>query len=102
MSKPGDKVIALLDATEGVVRSFGEGTYAGDFPVAPEAGCMNFGQKNPRIDLDDGKTVWGCECWWGEADAVRKRFPHDWVWEHVDIDAHRAKSKAGQESQEKQ
>jgi hypothetical protein len=19
---------------------------------------------NPRIDLDDGTVVWGCECWW--------------------------------------
>lgn len=19
---------------------------------------------NPRLDLDDGGTVWGCECWW--------------------------------------
>lgn len=20
---------------------------------------------NPKIILDDGEVVWGCECWWG-------------------------------------
>lgn len=24
--------------------------------------------KNPRIRLDDGSIIWGCECWWGKAD----------------------------------
>lgn len=24
--------------------------------------------KNPQIRLDSGAIVWGCECWWGEAD----------------------------------
>jgi len=23
---------------------------------------------NPKIRLDSGGVVWGCECWWGEAD----------------------------------
>jgi hypothetical protein len=25
---------------------------------------------NPKIVLDGGGVVWGCECWWGEADAA--------------------------------
>lgn len=88
MSKAGDRVIALMNAKDGVVRSFGAGVYAGDFPVAPEAGGFNFGQLNPRIDLDNGKTVWGCECWWGDEEAVKKRFPEGdkWKWETIDID----------------
>jgi len=85
----GSRVIALLEAKDGVVRSFGEGVYAGDFPLPPEAGGFNFGQANPRIDLDNGKTVWGCESWWGPADKVRARFPADWRWELVDIEEHR-------------
>jgi len=24
--------------------------------------------ENPRIRLDDGSVIWGCQCWWGEAD----------------------------------
>lgn len=27
---------------------------------------------NPRITLDDGRIVWGAQCWWGPEDAVRK------------------------------
>ena len=29
--------------------------------------------KNPRITLDDGRVVWGCQCWWGPEEAIRKR-----------------------------
>lgn len=31
------------------------------------------GWTNPRITLDDGRVVWGCQCWWGPEDAIRKR-----------------------------
>lgn len=78
----------MCNAKDGVVYSFGEGTYAGDFPLPPEAGGFNFGQDNPRIDLDSGKTVWGCECWWGAADVMRERLS-GWKWEIIDIDEHR-------------
>lgn len=81
MTKVGTRVLALLDAREGVVRSFGEGVYAGDF-VPPED--IGFGIPNPRIDLDNGKVVWGMECWWGDVDSVRKRFQGEWKWEQVD------------------
>ena len=95
MTKPGTRVIAIHDAKDSVVKSFGSGVYAGDFKVAPEAGGMNFGQDNPRIDLDSGKTVWGCECWWGEEKAVRNRFPLDhWTWKDVDIDEVRQEGRA--------
>jgi hypothetical protein len=23
---------------------------------------------NPKIELDDGAVVWGCQCWWGPGD----------------------------------
>jgi hypothetical protein len=90
----GTRVIALLDAGNGVVRSFGEGVYAGDFPLPPEAKFFIFRQSNPRIDLDNGKTVWGCECWWGPADKVRARIPEDWKWETVDIENYRQNNEA--------
>ena len=83
----GSRVIALMEAdVEGkVIKSFGEGVYAGDFLLPPE---YNYGQINPRIDLDNGKTVWGCESWWGPADVIRKMYV-GWKWEVVDIDEHR-------------
>lgn len=29
---------------------------------------------NPRIDLDNGTSVWGFMCWWGPIDAFEKRY----------------------------
>ena len=91
ITKVGDRVIAIASAKDGVVKSFGAGVYAGDFKLPKDAAGLNFGQTNPRIDLDTGKTVWGCECWWGPEETVKKRFPADWVWESVEIDEYRAR-----------
>jgi hypothetical protein len=33
---------------------------------------MNFGIPNPTIKLDTGKTVYGCECWWGSESKVKE------------------------------
>ena len=101
MTAIGTRVTAILGAKDGVVQSFGDGVYAGDFPLPPEAGGFNFGQANPRIDLDSGKTVWGCESWWGPCDAVRKRLPQDWKWEFVDVDEHRKANDLNQRREHK-
>jgi len=53
---------------------------------------------NPRITLENGKTIWGYECWWREAtsfDALPK--PEDFKLVEVDIDIARAQAKAAQE-----
>ncbi len=81
MIKVGDRVIAILSSDDSTVRSFGEGVYAGDFPLPDYAGGFNFGQVNPRIDLDSGKTVWGCECWWGKVETVKQRIGS----RHIDL-----------------
>lgn len=31
------------------------------------------GAPNPRITLDSGEVVWGCLCWWGEAEKFDKQ-----------------------------
>ena len=89
----GSRVIAILEVKDGIVRAFGEGIYAGDFKLPPNVGGFNFGQENPRIDLDDGGVVWGCESWWGPAESTRIRFPADkFKWEAVDLAEHRART----------
>jgi len=92
----GTRVTAILSAGRGIVKSFGDGVYAGDFKLPDDASGFNFGQDNPRIDLDNGKTVWGCECWWGPTEEIKKRF-QDWKIETVDIDEYR---KIGREAKE--
>jgi len=73
--KIGDRVGALISKKDGVVRFLGWGTYAGEHIPGPEAGFLapllrEAGLKNPRIDLDSGKSVYGCECWWGPPSIV--------------------------------
>jgi len=48
----------------------GYGEYLGEFDCERLKRC--FGVKseilNPKIRMDDGREMWGCECWWGNAE----------------------------------
>jgi len=92
--KVGDKVIAMSHAENGVIYIFGVGIYAGQFVPPPDIGGLNLGLPNPRIDLDDGKTVWGCECWWGSVASIEEKFGN-LKCEVVDIDDARTQAKGG-------
>lgn len=86
MSKPGDRVGAILSASNGECQFLGFGVYVGD-EVPPEyAGGFNAGLPNPKIQLDSGKEVFGCECWWGPELSVKERLSkYDKIIE-IDID----------------
>ena len=83
MTKPGDRVGAILSGTGGdnpTVQFLGYGTYVGDeVPDADAAGWVaealrEAGATNPKSVLDNGDVVWGCECWFGEESAFDRRF----------------------------
>lgn len=88
----GSRVGAIL-TTEGTrkVHFLGYGTYVGDEVPKEAVGMLaemarSFKRTNPKIALDSGKVVYGCECWWGPEDEVRQRLEtFDEVVE-VDID----------------
>jgi hypothetical protein len=106
-------VVAISHTREGRVYIFGRGVYEGDFPyedvtstepilpgsqadaeyvercIADESLSMT----NPRIRLDSGKVVWGCECWWGDEPGFEKKYgggTSEIVV--VDVDEERAKA----------
>jgi hypothetical protein len=97
--RPDTRVTALLCVDGDKVYSFGDGTYVGDEVPPPEInpefraamGELGMAERpNPKIDLDSGKTVWGCECWWGPADEIKSKFPEDkFDWINVDIEKER-------------
>ena len=73
----GDRVGAILSADKDSVRFLGYGTYAGRKVPHKGAGGMagmmaEVGLTNPRIDLDSGEVVYGCECWWGSATKIEE------------------------------
>ena len=73
--KVGTRVGAFqgTDDKTRTVKLLGYGVYEGDYVVGEEdpspvgwlgAMMVEEGLRNPRIRLDSGKVVWGCECWW--------------------------------------
>ncbi len=65
---------------EGKVLSiFGFGVYLGDKVPDKEVGGF-MGEElrkqkieNPTIKLDNGNITYGCECWWGSEDSIKKQ-----------------------------
>lgn len=93
----GYRVGAIMGGDDKSVKFFGYGVYEGDFELPGSVGGFNFGQKNPRIKLDSGKIVWGCECWWGPEENIKKNLE---IYKSqgleiidVDIEEEREKSK---------
>jgi len=75
-----------MDGDKESVRFFGFGEYVGDEVPPPEINpILNIGRPNPKIVLDNGKVVWGCECWWGPEAKIHKMLEGKIVI-NVDID----------------
>ena len=68
---PDSRIIAVHRIDEHAITIFGHGVYDGDFLVSPDASgpfaeaLRELGRTNPRLTMDSGQVVWGCECWWG-------------------------------------
>lgn len=97
----GTRAIAISHSKDKTIYIFGYGTYEGDkVPGQDEkttpAGTMGeiiteAKVANPLIKLDNGKVVWGCECWWGELEGFAEKYK-DYTIVEVDIDASRTKT----------
>jgi hypothetical protein len=90
--KIGDRVGALLstDRDARVVELLGYGVYEGAEVPPDSVGGFNIGLSNPKLRLDSGKVVWGCECWWGPELQVSRNVKglvdDGWTVRDVDID----------------
>lgn len=94
MREIGTRVGAVQSADESEVRFYGFGTYDGDEVPPPGVQMMGIevheiGITNPKITLDSGKVVFGCECWWGDEERVRQMIGDRRIIE-VDIETARA------------
>ena len=88
--KANKRVGAWLSADDEQVHLLGYGVYVGDEVPGPEVGGLGefvrtLGHTNPKIVLDSGKVVWGCECWWGSEDEMVRKIAGRRVVD-VDID----------------
>ncbi len=76
----GQRVGAICGSTaDGGIDFYGYGVYVGE-EVLPPGTQTPFGavkdddppMKNPKIVLDSGDVVWGCQCWWGSEANVQE------------------------------
>lgn len=65
MAKQGERVGAIRCADSEEVKFYGYGVYEGD-TLPPD-----FPIPNPTIKLDNGKTVYGYECWWAPEEQIK-------------------------------
>ncbi len=71
MTKLNARVGAIKKADDDNVYLYGWGKYVGD--EIPTRGWMKSAQiPNPCITLDNGKKVYGFECWWGPESRIKK------------------------------
>lgn len=93
--KVGERVGAISHVTKTTAYLFGYGRYDGDVTPSEELGVQFFGNPmripNPQITLDNGKKVYGCECWWGPEEVVKKRLAEKVV---VEVDIEEARREA--------
>lgn len=68
----GKRVGAFLNASDTEVRVLGYGVHEGEFIVPKEINesLHATSTPSPRIKLDNGDVVWGCECYWGTEQKV--------------------------------
>lgn len=73
--KVGDRIGAILGTTsdDRTLQYLGVGTYQGDHIPPKEIGGFNLGLPNPKLVLDNGDVVWGCECWWGTEKGIKEQ-----------------------------
>jgi len=67
--KVGTRVGAIRSIDDDTAYLFGYGVYEGKHLLL----LVGTEIRNPRIKLDNGKVVWGCECWWGPEQQIRDR-----------------------------
>ena len=95
------RVGALLgiDGKLKIIQFLGYGEYVGDrVPDVSAAGMLAelarfMLRENPKIKLDSGQIVWGCECWWSPEDEMKEKIleyeKQGYIVETVDIEVTR-------------
>lgn len=80
------RVGAMLYADDKQVCLLGYGVYEGDHVPPAEVNTLfaELNIPNPRITLDDGRVVWGCQCWWGPEHVIQAKIGTREVVNHTE------------------
>lgn len=106
LHEEGTRVGAILsiEPENKCIKFLGYGTFLGcEKPTSAKGYIAEItkqsGLSNPKIQLDNGKIVWGCECWWGPEEAIKAEITlltsKGFTVENVDMDAIRKEIRHG-------
>lgn len=71
--KINERIGAVLSADSEQVMFLGWGVYGGREESPPEnIATMMQGIPNPKLIMDDGNVIWGCECWWAPEEKIKE------------------------------
>ena len=68
-----EKVIAIESFKNGILKKYGEGILIPN-QIPDIQPFKKAGAKNPYIKLDNGKYVWGFQCWWSSLKRFEKEY----------------------------
>lgn len=73
MREIGSRIGAILKADKETVHLIGFGVYDGEQIPPKNINPMlhAHGIQNPKLVMDDGQVVWGCECWWASEEETK-------------------------------
>jgi hypothetical protein len=71
MVKIGDRVGAIKKADKDTVWIYGYGIFQG-YKLLPDNLSLFPGHENPLIKLDNGKEIFGIQCWWASERHIKK------------------------------
>lgn len=96
--KIGDRVGAICCIEGDKIVIFGYGVFEGHAVPIEATNWLSIELKekeikNPKIRLDSGKIIYGCECWWASEGEVKKIIDKCKSVEKVEIDEVREKCK---------
>jgi len=89
----GERVGVILCARNNVIEFIGYGVLEGvevpDTPGRIFDELREIKREVPKIRLDNGEVVWGCECYWNSEEKTKKHLENYDTIIHVDMTEHR-------------
>ena len=70
----GARVGAVQSADNTTVKLYGYGVYEGEEIPPKEVNefYAEVGITNPKMTMDNGNVIWGCQCWWGPEKRIKE------------------------------
>ena len=74
----GDVMVYVIQMPDGSLRSVQNAEEKPPPEMIPDGAFLRESPNNPKIVLDDGRVVYGCQVWWEPAENASADFPTSW------------------------